>query len=365
MRPKRCSTMNFCAARLIRNAPRRCTPSTMSQSSSDILNSRLSRMIPALLTTTTGGPSSAATLPTAVSTWPASLTSAPTATARPPAAVISSTVPAQVPASRSRTATAMPSAASRLAVAAPMPRAAPVTMATRGESVGICWFSLFSGVIRGWRRRRRGEVTAQFAAGQRALVHLVGAVGETQRAGGGPQVGEREVLADTGRTVRLDRFVDHPLGHRRGGDLDGLDLGVGALVPRRVHEPGGLEDQQPGLLDPHPRLGDPVLDHALLGERPPERGALDDPPAQQLQGPLGTADQPHAVVDPAGSEPGLRDGEAAAFLADEVGRRHPDVGEGDLGVAAVRRIVVAEQAHPAPDADPGGVPRDQDHRLLP
>ena len=138
-----------------------------------------------------------------------------------------------------------------------------------------------------------------------------------------------------------------------------------ALVPHGVHEPGGLEDQQPGLLDPDPRLGDPVLDHALLGERAAERGPLRDPPAQQFQRPLGATDQPHAVVDPARAEPGLGDGEPAALLADEVGGRHPDPVEHHLGVAAVRRVVVAEQPHAALDGDSGGVPGDQDHRLLP
>ena len=64
----------------------------------------------------------------------ASLTSAPTASARPPAASIASTVPLPAASSRSRTATANPSCASRSAVAAPMPRAAPVTMATRAVS---------------------------------------------------------------------------------------------------------------------------------------------------------------------------------------------------------------------------------------
>src|SRR5262249_14527899 len=87
--------MCFWAARLMRNAPRRWTPSTVSQSSSVILKSRLSRITPALLTRTAGGPSSAATLPTAASTWSAWLTSAPTANARPPAAVVPSPVPAQ------------------------------------------------------------------------------------------------------------------------------------------------------------------------------------------------------------------------------------------------------------------------------
>ena len=47
--------MCFCAARVIRNEPRRCTPITVSQSVSVILNSRLSRVTPALLTSTVGG----------------------------------------------------------------------------------------------------------------------------------------------------------------------------------------------------------------------------------------------------------------------------------------------------------------------
>ena len=49
-----------------------------------------------MLTSTTGGPSSAATFATAASTWSAWLTSAPTASARPPAEVIASTVRAAV-----------------------------------------------------------------------------------------------------------------------------------------------------------------------------------------------------------------------------------------------------------------------------
>ena len=68
IRPNFCSTMYFCTARLIRNAPRKCTPMTVSQSSSVILNSRLSRITPALLTSTAGGPSSAAIASTAAAT---------------------------------------------------------------------------------------------------------------------------------------------------------------------------------------------------------------------------------------------------------------------------------------------------------
>ena len=123
--------MYFWVARVIRNAPRRCTLMTVSQSFSDILKIRLSLVTPALLISTVGSPSSATTLSTAAATCSASLTSAPTAIALPPAFSISATVSAPSASLRSSTATASPSAARRLAVPAPMPRAAPVTIAIR------------------------------------------------------------------------------------------------------------------------------------------------------------------------------------------------------------------------------------------
>jgi hypothetical protein len=70
------------------------------------------------------------------------------------------------------------------------------------------------------------------------------------------------------------------------------------------------------------------------------------------------------VVDAAGAEPRLGDRESAAFLADEVVDRHPDVGEHHLGVAAVRAVGVAEHPQSALDLDTGRVPRHQHHALL-
>src|SRR5215472_1900804 len=351
IRPKRWSTIYFWVARVMRNAPRRCTPMTVSQSLSVILNSMLSRITPALLTSTPGGPSSATTLSTPAATWSGWLTSAPTAMARPPAAVIASTVPPASASFRSSTATAIPSAARRREIAAPMPRAPPVTIAIR------CSSDMRSS-------RRSLLVLLQLAPGQRALVHLVRAVGEPQRPGAGPQVGQREVLADPGRAVHLDRLVDHPFGHGRSRDLDGLDLRVRALVADRVHQPGGLEHQQAGRLDPDPGLGDPVLDDALTGQGAAERVALRGPAAHQLQRPLGRADLPHAVVDAAGAEPGLGDRESITLARDQVGGRYPDVPELHLRVPAVRAVGEAEHVDPALDRNPGGIPRHQDHRLL-
>ena len=68
IRPHFCPVMYFCAALVIRNAPRRLTSITVSQSSSVILNSSASRVIPALFTSTVGSPSSVATRSTAALT---------------------------------------------------------------------------------------------------------------------------------------------------------------------------------------------------------------------------------------------------------------------------------------------------------
>src|SRR5215472_10178909 len=351
IRPKRWSTIYFWVARVMRNAPRRCTPMTVSQSLSVILNSMLSRITPALLTSTPGGPSSATTLSTPAATWSGWLTSAPTAMARPPAAVIASTVPPASASFRSSTATAIPSAARRQEIAAPMPRAPPVTIAIRSpDSSAMRSSSLL--------------VLPELAPGQRALVHLIRAVGEPQRPGAGPQVGKREVLADPGRAVHLDRLVDHPFGHGRSRDLDGLDLGVRALVADRVHHPGGLEHEQPRRLDPDPGLSDPVLDHALVRQRAAERVPMRGPAAHQLQRPLGRADLPHAVMDAARAEPGLGDREPVTLVGDQVGGWHAGVAKLHLRVPAVRTVREAEHVDPALDRDSRGVSRHQDHRLL-
>jgi len=73
-----------CASRLIRKAALRLTSSTVSQSATLIVNISPLRSTPALLTSTTGGPSSSATRCTAAPADCSSLTSAATASARRP-----------------------------------------------------------------------------------------------------------------------------------------------------------------------------------------------------------------------------------------------------------------------------------------
>src|SRR3712207_7172389 len=56
-----------------------------------------------------------------------------------------------------------------------------------------------------------------------------------------------------------------------------------SLVAHRVHHVGGVESQQARLLDLYPGVGDPLHDHALLGQGLAERLALFDPLAHRSE----------------------------------------------------------------------------------
>ena len=101
------------------------------------------------------------------------------------------------------------------------------------------------------------------------------------------------------------------------------------------------------MLDP--RLGDPVLDDALLGERLAEGRSRDSARSHiSSSARSATPIAAHAVVDAARAEPGLGDGEAAALLAEQVGGRAPGTfSKIDLAVALL--VHVAEHRQVAHD----------------
>ena len=105
------------------------------------------------------------------------------------------------------------------------------------------------------------------------------------------------------------------------------DLDPRVAVADRVHQPRGLHHEQPRHLELDPRLGDPVADVGVLGDRLAERLARVGPCAHQLERPLGRPDRPHAVVDPTRTEPGLGDHEAHPLAGDDVLGRDAHVGE--------------------------------------
>ncbi len=94
---------------------------------------RLNGEIAALFTRIVAAPSSARTCATARSMAGRSEMSTVTGSARPPARSIATAVAFAPPLSRSKTATAAPSTASRRLIAAPMPEPPPVTIAVLGS----------------------------------------------------------------------------------------------------------------------------------------------------------------------------------------------------------------------------------------
>src|ERR687897_1570885 len=203
----------------------------------------------------------------------------------------------------------------------------------------------------------------EFESSHRSAVYLVGAVGEAQGAGTGPQVGEREVVRDPCAPVGLYGSVEDVQGHVRCDDFDHGDLSPGLFVAYRIHHVGRFQGQEARLIYLHPGVGDPGLYNTLLRKRLPERLPSFDPLAHHLERPLCDAYEPHAVVDAPWSEAPLGDSEALALVPDDVLQRHAHVLEGDLRVP-VRGVVVAEDGEGPLYLYARRIERDQDHGLL-
>src|SRR5215211_5828143 len=190
------------------------------------------------------------------------------------------------PSVRSAAITVAPSERNRSTVASPIPEAAPVMIATLPSSRGMF-----------------GELQP----GNGTIVHLVGPIGEPQRADACPACRKRRVLTDSGRTARLHRIVDDLQRHARRLHLDHRDLGLRGLVARLVHQVGGFEAEEARAVDLDPRFGDTLLPDAVLADLLAESDAALQLLAHQLERLLGRADGPHAVVDASRAEPSLRD----------------------------------------------------------
>lgn len=184
---------------------------------------------------------------------------------------------------------------------------------------------------------------AQQLPGQGDLVDLGGAVGDAHRLRPHHHGGERHLVRHAEGAVQVHRALGDVVVHLRHRGLDGgdvlADLPV-VLVP--VDEPGGAQDEQPELLDLDPAVGDLLLGHLHLGQRPEARLPGHRALAHHVERLADLRDGPHRVVDAAAAEPGLRDGERAALVAEEVLG-----GDADVLVAqvAVRPLAFAADAH--------------------
>src|ERR1700719_3840072 len=284
--------------------------------------------------------------------------------ASPPCWRMSRATASQASALRLEITTLAPSRAIASAQDRPMPRLEPVTIATlpsrpKGDfdaAASVRPSSVMALPI-GVR-----EIFAQLLLGDGLAVDLVRAVGETQDSGACIRISQVEVLADAGAAADLDGAVDDLLRHVRSDHLDHGDFGPRGLVADRVHHVGSVQRQQARLVDLDAGFRDPMARHAVVRDGASEGAAADGALAHGLQRALGDADQPHAMMDAAGSESPLRYFEAAAFAEQYIRERHTHILEHDFSVA-VRRVVIAEDAERALDLPARRVERHQHHGL--
>ena len=181
-------------------------------------------------------------------------------------------------------------------------------------------------------------VALEDLAGDGDLVDLVGAVVDAGGAGVAVHRLEREVGGVAEAAVHLDGAVDHLVEHLGAPPLDHRDLDARPCdAPTWSIFHAGVQREEPGRLHLGGRGGDPVLHHLLLGQRGAVRVARQRPLAQHVEGPLALAEPAHGVVDAAGAEALLGQGEAlaeAGLAADHVVEGDAHVAVDDLGVAA-------------------------------
>ena len=113
----------------------------------------------------------------------------------------------------------------------------------------------------------RQAYLASSALRQRLAMHLVGAVADAQEARLREGLGEEEVLRKSGPAVDLDRAIEDLSDRRRNDDLGDRDLVARGLGAVTIHAPGGLQGDEPRLLELAARLADRLAHGAHLRER--------------------------------------------------------------------------------------------------
>ena len=112
----------------------------------------------------------------------------------------------------------------------------------------------------------------QFQLGNQCPVHLVGSVGDAQRADRAEKLGKRKVVRDTRSSMHLNRPVDDLKRDVRNGYLDLGDLAAGRLRANFIKHPRGLERQQTSLFQLDARIADNIRVATQFGERFPKGG---------------------------------------------------------------------------------------------
>ncbi|MCO5588369.1 hypothetical protein L7F22_042324 [Adiantum nelumboides] len=196
------------------------------------------------------------------------------------------------------------------------------------------------------------------AAGDRPAVGLRGAVVDAERAHLAQEPAQQHVPRDAAAAVELQGPVDDPphrLRRERLGDRD-LRPGGAALVQL----PAGLQDQPARGGDVDLVVGDHLLRHAEVGQPRPEHLPLRRPGHGDVLGAARDAQPAHAVGQPGRAEADLGVAVALVDLTQHGVVGDAAVGEPDLQVPAVERLVQGRDV-PA-DVHAGVVGVDEEHR---
>jgi len=148
--------------------------------------------------------------------------------------------------------------------------------------------------------------------------------------------------------------------------LGGLDFHRGDVRARRilvalVDVPGGIQDEEPELLQLDERVRDRLLRELLLGERAALRAAAEHALAHHPERFPDGRDGPHRMMDPSAAEASLRDQKSLAFATEEVLARNAHAVVAEVGVVAVPERLVTEPREPD-DLQARRVARDEEHR---
>ena len=119
---------------------------------------------------------------------------------------------------------------------------------------------------------------AQFQLGNLGAMNFIGPISQSQQPCRCIGAGQSDIVVGATPTVGLDGPVHHFAGHGRCRHLDHGDLRLGDLVAHGVHHVGGLQCQQPGLVNHDAGFGnalgpDIVLDD-LFAKSNPLKAAL-------------------------------------------------------------------------------------------
>src|SRR5699024_8129447 len=128
-----------------------------------------------------------------------------------------------------------------------------------------------------------------------------------------------------------------------------------------VHKPRRLEDQKSGLVDCKSGLRDPRSNYSLLGERFSKCGPRLRSLVHKLKRTLSGPDQPHAMMDPSGTQPALSDLKSPAFTQKQILLWHAYIFKVDLGMAAWGVVISKDIEHPL-DLHSFRIHRHKDHR---